>query len=583
MRPEDPGLANARPQRGAAEWVLDELRPSDVGDLLILLDKTIRARRFYQAAGPVYEGFVQSLRAMFAELWSRTDSLVVDIEEQSFTWNEVHRYSPGEARETLPFLFYKDGVRQLVFLPGFEEEVERFVRVVDEARRVGRDGGDDMVTLLWEQEFASFQYGYVDVLAEGVDLPGPPKSFADAGAVDFDKLLAEIQTGTPPEEQSPAVAAGQPPVAQMVNPSDFAETLYFLDDEELARVRAELEHEESRDFKESVLDALFDRLEDDDPSWGVEIFGIFRQLLPVYLGRGDLASAARIVTEVSAFERAPAMQEAAATEARALLDELSGEGVLNQLLLALEEGSIEPDSRELGVFLEHLGPASLPRLIQAAESTRAKALQVRLRQAMEGVARMHPEHLIACIRDADPVVGAGAARLAGAVRIQGAIPALAALTHSADSSARRAAIDALVAIGTASAMQPVVTALEDDDREVRIAAARGIASTRYRPALEVLGPMVSGRGLRDADLTERIAFFEAYGAVTDAKGVSLLADILNGRRLLGKPNPELRACAALALGKAGTPAAREALQLSASDPNPVVRNAVVNAMRGGAR
>lgn len=563
-----------------AVWVLEELRSDDVGALLVLLDKTIRARRFYQANGPVYEGFVANCRSGFAKQWGRADSIAVAVEEDAFTWQD-ERYSPGEGRETLAFLFYKDGIRQLVFLPGFEDEVERFVRVVDEARRIGAESGDDMVTLLWEQEFASFQYGYVEVLAEGVELPepGPPPN----GTLDIDGLVAEIREGDPEAELPPAVVDGRPTVAQQMAAADFSETLYFLDDEELRSLAREVEREETRDFKASVLAALFDRLDDGRAQWSLEILGIFRQLLPAYLGRGDLDSAARIVTEVSAIAGSVTAGAETVAETRSLLGELSGEVVLNQLMLALEEGSIDPGSEALGIFLEHLGADALPRLIQVAETTRAKALQERLGQAMRGVAAAHPERLLECISGDDPVVVLGAARLAGQVKLTAAVPAIVRLARSADPIARRAAIEALIDLRGGVALDAVVNALDDDDREVRVAAARGIAAVRYHAARGALAELIAGRDLRDADLGERIAFFEAFGAVADAKGVELLDGLLNGRRLLGKVSPEARACAAIALGRVSMPAARTALERAAKDTNPVVRNAVLNALRGGTR
>jgi HEAT repeat protein len=85
--------------------------------------------------------------------------------------------------------------------------------------------------------------------------------------------------------------------------------------------------------------------------------------------------------------------------------------------------------------------------------------------------------------------------------------------------------------------------------------------------------------VRDADLTEKIAFFEAYGAVATAESVVMLDRMLNGRRLFGKENPEMRACAAMALGRVGSPGARAALQRAAEDPNPMVRSAVLKALR----
>jgi HEAT repeat protein len=78
-----------------------------------------------------------------------------------------------------------------------------------------------------------------------------------------------------------------------------------------------------------------------------------------------------------------------------------------------------------------------------------------------------------------------------------------------------------------------------------------------------------------------MAFFESYGTLCGDAGVGFLAGILNSRRFLGKREAsELRACAAVALGKIGTELALEALQRSATDGDVIVRNAVSRAARG---
>jgi HEAT repeat protein len=91
--------------------------------------------------------------------------------------------------------------------------------------------------------------------------------------------------------------------------------------------------------------------------------------------------------------------------------------------------------------------------------------------------------------------------------------------------------------------------------------------------------LLQGKVVRDADLTEKIAFFEAFGSVANADSVAMLDRMLNGKKLFGKQSPELRACAAMALGKVGSPASRAALQRAMSDKEPMVRNAVMKALR----
>jgi HEAT repeat protein len=95
--------------------------------------------------------------------------------------------------------------------------------------------------------------------------------------------------------------------------------------------------------------------------------------------------------------------------------------------------------------------------------------------------------------------------------------------------------------------------------------------------------IVQGTSTREIDRTERIALFELYGTICGDAGVAVLEPILNAKGGLfsRKEDPELRACAAVGLGKINTDAARAALQKSASDKDVVIRNAVSRALRGG--
>jgi hypothetical protein len=556
------------------------LPPAEVADLFSLLEKTIRSRRLYQPNNPVYQGFIASLQRAFAALWDRIPVLTVGVEEHAFRWYG-RAFGAGETRDSLPFVFYKDGIRFLTFRPGFEDEVETFFDVVNRARQHDQQGDDDMVTLLWQQDFAAFQYSYVDALAEGLQVPQstiPTLAGLQLTLVP-EAAAAEAQSDQP---QPAAVQAGQPPVAGLINRDDFDETLYFLDPGELAQLRAELELEWSRDVRRDVLTALFDRLEDGLPEWRAEILRILRQMLPVYLGAADLQSATFILVELNRLLDAGQVADGDADEALALYRELSEPAVVAQLMRAVEVGTIDPESAEFAVFLRHLGPAAMPVLLAAIERTEVDALQDRLRAAMEGLASAHRSELLALLSSSDPDVLRGAARLIGRFGLDDGATDLSRLLDRPDPSTRLAAVEALLRIRNAIALDAVQRALVDPDRDVRIAAARGFAVLRYQPARRQLDAVLDSRLIRDADLTEKIAFFEAYGAVASSDSVGVLDRLLNGRRLFSRESPELRACAAMALGRIAAPAARVALQRAADDSNAVVRTAVQKALRGEA-
>jgi hypothetical protein len=555
------------------------LPPVEIAELFSLLDKAVRSQRLYQPNNPVYRSFIDAAGRAFRSLWDGIPVLTAAVEERAFVWYG-RRFAAGEGRECVPFLFYKDGVRFVTFLPGFEDELETFLEVVNRARTLDQDAEDDMVTLLWQQEFSSFQYSYVDSLAEGLRVP--QSTVPKLAGLELTLVPDDRPGAPPPERPPPAVAAGEPPVAGLVSRADFAETLYFLDAAELAQLRAELEREWQRDVRSDVLDALFDRLADGTPEWRSEIIGILRQLLPLYLGAGDLQSATRVLVELSGALDANQLDDSAAAEAHALLRELSDPRVLLELVRAVEAGSIDPAAADLSVFLRYLGPAAMPVLLAATERTSAGAVRDRLRTGMEGLAAAHQDELVELLSGADPDVLRGAARIAGRLALAAAGPPLTGLLAHPDAALRRTSVEALTGIRTAAALDAVQHALADEDRDVRLAAVRGLAALRYQPARARIEAVLRSRALRDADITEKIAFFEAYGSVADMDGVGTLDRLLNGRRLLGRQAPEMRACAAMALGRVNSPAARTALQRASDDANPVVRSAVLKALRGGA-
>ena len=61
-------------------------------------------------------------------------------------------------RTIWPWLFYKDGVRELTLVEGFEEtEVVKLLEIIQRARKATADD-DDLVTMLWEADFAFLKY-----------------------------------------------------------------------------------------------------------------------------------------------------------------------------------------------------------------------------------------------------------------------------------------------------------------------------------------------------------------------------------------------------------------------------------------
>lgn len=576
METESRELENSRREAEADNSAL-------VGELVTALVKAARAHQIYQSNSPVYRNFIDGLQKTFGRILTEIGELKLLVENEEFRWRK-NTYPTGEGRDSIAFMFFRDGVRTLTFHPGFEDEVELFLETVKQARQADREG-DDVLTLLWEAGFQSFTYTYQDMLAEGVALP----EGAEPGTSNISTKMVAAEVGDRPEsvgeeeideELSEDGGGGAP--EGVIDPTEFEETLYFLSESEMALLRKETDEEWERDLKGDVLNALFDRLEEPAfPDRQTEVLGILGQFITLTLARGDLTSVAHILRELNDVLARPEILSAEhRSVAERVFDQLSEPDVIEQLVRSLEDESITPGTEELALFLEHLRAPALPVLIAAAEGTEKSSLRELLTGSVTRIARERTDDVLALLDSPEPGVSIGAARLAGRLGLAQAVPKLRAFLEHSDAKVRLTAVEALVSLRSGTAVEALRGALEDEDRDVRVTAVRGLAALQYKPAAAWLEALLDEKAVRGADLTEKIAFYEGYAAVAGAQGVPVLDKILNTKSLLGRrPPAEVRACAARALGMVRAPAARAALERAEGDQDPVVRAAVSRALR----
>jgi HEAT repeat protein len=584
-------------QEATAEAGLDWSDPStlpigEVKELFVMLGKALRAQQLYDENNPVYQRFVSQFAGAVGRLWDRMDRLLISVDEASLTWMGYEVYTSSSRADSLAFLLFKDGIREFTLLEGLEgEELPVMLQVLNRARDL-RPEGDDLLTVLWEKDLQFFTYQFVDLLADGVVLPGEakggrggsgaPEGVGNSG--NFKQVLEQELPETVEAEEEKAEGAEESDESpQKASADDFNPTLYSLDPSEMARMQEEIQEEMARDLRGDVLAALFDRVEEPRfPERQQEILEIFRTLLPNFLSRGALKAAGNVLEEVSRLLDAEgALKDEQKAYGERILEEVSSESTLNELIQALEDGSISPNPAELAAFLRHLKAGALEPLLRGAEEAEDKGIKTIIQDAVMGIAQKYRASVIQGMESSDPVVAAGACSLAGKMQLSEAAAGVAHLLDHADPRVRLAAVEAAVDLKASTAVGALQDALEDRDREVRIAAARGLGTLNYRPSVPYFRSIIERKAIRQADISEQIAFFENYGLLQDPEGVKLLDGMLNGRGFLGKKESgEIRACAALGLGKMGTPEAQTSLRKAQDEQDPVVRSAVNRALRG---
>jgi HEAT repeat protein len=553
------------------------LPTAQVEELIKTMIKALRAFQMYLPNNPIYQKAHANIMQAFKPVWDGLDELVLSIVETDFVWEEAVVYHQPNKNESMAWTLYKDGMRVLTFKRGAEEtEVARFLEVVQRARMLPADADDDLNTLLWEQQFENIVYRFTEFLSDAalLEYTGEHGTGPAPEAVQ-EQVKEEVTEAQNASDEAPGRTG-------IVDMEDFDSTLYFLDESEIAYMVKALEREYQQDFRSSTLNILLDLLElQTDEAVRSELFGILETLMPNLLNAGEFRSVAVILREVRVIgERAKGLTE----EQRKRLDnfrsQLSAPAVLTQLLQAVDEATAAPSADDLGELFRELRPSSLETILVWLPKINSPTIRDLLVEASERLADGSPSEILRLLGLSDSEALAGTIDLCGRLKLQGSVPGLGFSIRHTERDIRLKSVKALVEIGTAGAMGTIEGALEDTDREVRITAVRALGTRGYKNALKRIQNAVLNRGLKDADLTERIAFFEAYALIAGAASLDPLARILIPSGMFKrKETAESRACAAIALSRLGTPEARDVLQQAANDKDLVVRNAVNRALR----
>ena len=548
-----------------------------------VISKGMRATQLYLPNNPVYQRAVDNIRAAFRQVWQATDDLVFDIGETEMRWEEHAVYSQAQRNESIAWTLYKDGVRSLTFKPGVEDaEIVRFLAVLHQAKNLQADAPDDLLTLLWAEDFQFVNYTFRELASEnavpierGDTAPPVGGGGGDAG---------EAGRGTDPSTIRRQVEEEAPPTREgLVSVDDFDTTLYFLDDKEIEYLHKEVEREYAQDLRRNVLAMLFDLLE--LQTYGTvrsELISILENFIPYLLGAGDFRSVAFILRESKVIQQ---RARELIPEHRQILESLparlSQPDALSQLLQSLDEAAGHPSEEELSELFTELRAEALITLMGWVPKLSNERVRELVKTSAERLATTHAAEVLKALGSDDPAVQIEMVRLAGRLKLPGAPDGMGALLERGDRELKLVVVEALTMIASPNAVRLLEKAIDDSDRDVRIAAVKFLGQRGARNAFPRIEAAVLGNKLRDADLTEKMTFFEAYGALAGTSGIAVLEKLLVPKTglLARKEDPETRACAAMALGKIRAPAAREVLQKVSQDKEPLVRNAVSRALR----
>ena len=541
-----------------------------VGDVIHTIVKGVRAVQLYLPNNPMYEQAKQKIVESFRAAWQVTQEIELEVTDTEIRWQGQPMSSQPEETEQIARLLFENGMRELRFLEGVEEEeILKFLLVLTRVRTLPPDAEDDLMTLLWDEDFMYVRYEVIELGDEEGDNIGPATSSPPNAAKVREEVAQELAEAEQSSEEFTSIETSD-------------STLYELQPDEVAYLNQEIEREYDIDLRANVLAILFDIFEvQTGHDVRHELISILEGFLPHLLAARDFDSVIYLLREARIVRgRAKDLVVDQGERLGSLPKLLLEPDKFGQLLEAVELRESSANEAELERLFGALPTNTFETALEWLPRLKMERTRDLLEDALLQMAIAQPELVKSALTSNSEDVVPMAVRFTQTLGLPLFVPNLGALLVHEDHELRSQVVTALEAIGTLDAFTELVKALDDGVRDIRIAVVRILSERKYQGAFDQVYARVVGGEIKDADLTEKKAFFEAYGALSGPDGVSHLVPMLLPRGFMKrKEDSEIRACAAMALGKIGTPDAVAVLEQAARDKDPLVRNAIKQAIQ----
>ena len=554
-------------------------------DLMRVLVRALKAKRMYPANNPLLQRILAEASIAMNETLEALGDIRLTVAQFDFLFLGQSIYSNTNKKESIAFRFAKDGITELVFQEGLPpDQLEDFLTVLGSALESSALE-DDLVTLLWEQEFSHITYAYLaidDMQESAANLQArddeqmswpegedSPESLDEATGVpwtDHQGWLSEDGgSGHRADDWNELI-----PVAHVEDrcSNDFM----HLTSNEIQALAEEIHREHSRSLHDVVLEILTEVAEDEPtPEAFADLARAFADLLIVVIHEADL----RLAVEIAAT-----LKTLSASRGHDPMGFLPDPRDLATQAIAGLGRHPEADTSLLPEFLVHLGPRAIDPVCDLLVDIDQHALHGALQQALVELAKQDLKSVRARVDSAPPHAARALVQVVAQVGGVEAEQALAAATSHPEARVRKEAIAALTQAVRGTTTRPyLLRALDDDDPQVRAAALFAVRESFGQPEenralAERLLVVLSGPRFADQSSVERAAYFDTLVTLGGPTVIATL-EAWAGLWSLGgtKDMKARRELAAGALARIADPAAQAALRKLAKSFIPAVRGA----------
>lgn len=560
-------------------------------EVLNLFAKAFASMRIYPSENPTVESLINALSEKIQKFLDEEGELKLIINEFSITFMEEKVFQDGQRKASLPFLFFKDGIRELAFYKGLDkEELQYFLKVIKDNADLPPDDSD-IVNSLWIKDFPHIRYFAVDeFLDSDIGGEGGEEARFNIDKQELTKGKIKLTSNDRKELHKRSVALG---LNSKDNNEEEEDNKIGLEDISLPFQMSSTNGEDSPMIESMLLEhraappmtemvtLLFEILYMEDRIDAVSsILNILDQFYKevVYKSLFDLASL--ILNRLQELADLFSGQfEEKKKQLEKTLQNIKSESSLAYMKKLYMNGQIT-DFGSFFRYLKHLDSISIPLIADIWEETedpdiRLEASNILYELGKKDVTSLFTityDHRVPLIKEILVISGK-----TGSIK---ALPFLKKFVGHENKEVRLSVVAALSAIQDERTNTILIEFLFDREGEVRTRAAMGLKYCDDQTTISRLIQIVEKRNFKERVKKEKRALLE-YLARTQSQEVStLLRSIIKKWSIFNKTKQnETRLCVVPALEKMTNPEARRILEEGAKSRNKILRKACCLSLR----
>lgn len=502
-------------------------------------------------------------------------TFVVQREGLYFKEASVYSSNTGEANENFAFKLYSDGIREITFHQGIEQEDVLFFfdALWDTVGQAGTED-DDIVTRLWSQNLPTLTIVTADEVMKISELDDV---LAPQGKAPLDSSLKDILAEAKAKEGKDAKE--DPQRKQKILSSV---TGYEVTEQEMAALAQDIKAESSRDSILYILDILTAVLSSEQsPDLLSKLFDIYEGLLKSLFQGGHWFIVEHVLGLLSEAEAVrPDLTEDHKKKLQNMFDQL-GSPELVKLIEQYLNTADKPRTEGFANVLLMMKPSAVPELCTLLGDLEHPAHQTLIANALVDLAKETPEIVAKHLSDRRPTFVRNLLSIITRWNNPKLVDNVEKILRYPDPLIRREVIRTMAILKPSGNAAKLVPMLNDPDEGVRLATLKPLLTGNYTAPFAIWEPIVNAETFSEREPAEKRNIFHAMRATAGDEAVPYWTTLLTEWGWTNrKKREDLALMAVDALGKLGTVPALAALDTGTKKGTATVKQACATAIAG---